>query len=215
MTRLLLPLSLLLVLLAALPVAAHTDIASSTPAADSTVTDPPSELVVEFVGDLEPGSAVVARVVDPSGDDLVAGEGTVAGRTATIPLNQAVAAGVHTVDVAYTAADGDDQVATFTFTFAPAAGVATPTQDLTGPPVEPATEPATDPVSEATGEPATEAAPEAAAAATSDPTPTASEAAEPVSAGGVGALPIVVALLAIVGTVAVLALRRRDPDQHG
>lgn len=226
--RLLRPLLLLVVLVLAMaaPAAAHTEIESTTPADGATVADPPSEVVIEFGGDLQPDSPVDVRVLDPNADDLVAGESVIEGRTVTVPLNPAVTEGVHTVDVAFTAADGDDQVQTVTFTYAPPAGVATPTEDLTGPPVDPApsaTAPTPTPTptaeptaptempSPTTASPTTEPAPTDTA-----PTDTASDgsAADLVSddgGGGIGVGPVVLAVVLAVALAAVLVVKARRP----
>ncbi|CAN5252304.1 hypothetical protein BH23ACT9_BH23ACT9_22470 [soil metagenome] len=201
-------LTVLLVLVIALPAAAHTEIATTSPEMDSTVTDPPVELVIEFAGDLEAGSPVDVRALDPAGDDLVAGEADIDGRVVTVPLNQAVVPGLIEVDVAFTADDGDDQIESFSFTFDPPAGIASPTEDLTGPPVDPAPT--------ATAEAAPVATPTSTPAPSPTPTPTETATEEEdlisVGDGGVGVLPVVlvVAVAAAAAGVLVLMLRRRD-----
>lgn len=196
------------------PASAHTEIVSTTPAADAVVPDPPSELVIEFGGDLAPDGTVEVRVLDPAGDDLVAGDLLVEGRTVTVPLNLAIAEGVHEVDVAFTAVDGDDQVESFAYTFAPPAAIATPTEDLTGPPVDPSPTttptptptptPTTEPEVTAMSEPATEEA-------GSEEAEGSEEALVSADDGGVGIGVVVLALVVAAAIGAVLVLRMRRP----
>ncbi|WP_341251513.1 copper resistance CopC family protein [Euzebya pacifica] len=118
--------AVLLVSAWALPASAHTELDTTVPAADSQVADPPIEVVLDFTAALLPDSQPAVRVIDPNGDDLAAAPPTLDGATVTVPLNLAVTPGPHRVDWAITAADGDDQTGTFTFTFAPPTDVATP-----------------------------------------------------------------------------------------
>ncbi len=204
---------LALLLLLALPASAHTELEATVPEDGADVADPPVEVVLDFTSALLPGSEPAVRVLDPNGDDLVAAPPTLDGATVTVPLNLAVTPGVHTVDWAITAADGDDQTGSFTFTFAPPADVATPpgavvetATPTATPPVTASETPAATPTSEATT-PAT--TPEDGATddegATEDDT-TADDAgdddADPVAG-------ILVGLGAIIAVGAVLAVYRR------
>lgn len=170
--------AVLLVSVWALPASAHTELDTTVPAADSQVTDPPIEVVLDFTAALLPDSQPAVRVIDPNGDDLVAAPPTLDGATVTVPLNLAVTPGPHRVDWAITAADGDDQTGTFTFTFAPPADVATPPGAVapTTPPTPTASDTAVTP----------------APAETATPAATTSEATEPSDAPEATAVPSVV-----------------------
>lgn len=198
--------------LVALPAQAHTQIVASTPEADETVTEPPVEVVIEFGEELDPAGTVDVRVIDPAGDDLVAAPPTVEGAVVTVPLNLAVAEGEHTVDVAFTAADGDDQVESFSFTYAPPAAIATPTATVSDAPVQPAP---------------TTPAPTATPTPTPTPTPTEVLETETVEAtegeealvsaddGGGGVLPVVLVVAGAVAAGAILLVRLRSPGFDG
>jgi|GEM_PF-3988927 len=170
--------AVLLVSVWALPASAHTELDTTVPAADSQVTDPPIEVVLDFTAALLPDSQPAVRVIDPNGDDLAAAPPTLDGATVTVPLNLAVTPGPHRVDWAITAADGDDQTGTFTFTFAPPADVATPPGAVapTTPPTPTASDTAVTP----------------APAETATPAATTSEATEPSDAPEATAVPSVV-----------------------
>lgn len=205
-------------LLAVLPSAAsaHTELASTVPAADATVTDPPVEVVLTFTAALQPGSQPAVRVVDPAGDDLVSAPPTLDGATVTVPLNLAVAPGEHVVDWAITAADGDDQTGSFTFTFAPDAtpAPAAPTAPTT--PTPPSTDPTAEPTESGTAESATTAPPtepETPEPSTSATEPALVQADDSASSTATRALVIVAAFFAVAGVGAVMLTRGRGVDR--
>jgi len=74
----------------ATPASAHDQLISSTPAADERLATPPESITMTFSGELLVLDAsltgAVVLVVDASGEDWVAGEVTVDGRTVTAPL---------------------------------------------------------------------------------------------------------------------------------
>ena len=214
MSRLLRLTVLLLVLVAAmaLPAAAHTELESTVPADGASVTDPPTEVVLDFTAALLPGSQPAVRVIDPAGDDLVAAPPTLEGGTVTVPLNLAVAEGVHTVDWAITAADGDDQTGSFTFTFAPPAAIATPPGAAPSPTMRPTPSVTADPTPAPTPTPTLTASP--AEADVEGSTPEDEEAATDFVAGGLAA---VGALVTLVAVFAVWSRRRSllEDDDEG
>lgn len=74
----------------ATPASAHDQLISSTPAADERLATPPESITMTFSGELLVLDAsltgAVVLVVDASGEDWVAGDVTVDGRTVTAPL---------------------------------------------------------------------------------------------------------------------------------
>lgn len=74
----------------AAPASAHDQLISSSPAADERLATPPESITMTFSGELLVLDAsltgAVVLVVDASGEDWVAGDVTVDGRTVTAPL---------------------------------------------------------------------------------------------------------------------------------
>jgi len=74
----------------AAPASAHDQLISSSPAADERLATPPESITMTFSGELLVLDAsltgAVVLVVDASGEDWVAGDVTVDGRTVTVPL---------------------------------------------------------------------------------------------------------------------------------
>lgn len=210
-------------LMTAGPAWAHTELSESVPAADSTVADPPSEVILTFTSALEPTAPAEVRVMDPNGDDLVAAPATIDGLEVTVPLNLAVTPGAHQVDYIVTAIDGDDISGDLMFFFEPPAEVQNPPTPAAAPSNATSTPPPTiqpEPsISETPTSPETVAATSATSTSdTSDPAtpgPTGSELLR--SDGGLvpTGVGVVVGILATVAVGAVLLLRFRDTNQDG
>lgn len=102
-------------LLAAPPASAHNALVSSEPAAKSTVTALPSEVVLHFEeAPLAGGSAIVVR--GPSGSSVTAGKAVISGSDVTVELETLTEAGTYTVAWRSVADDGHPGTGTFTFT---------------------------------------------------------------------------------------------------
>jgi copper resistance protein C len=188
-------------LLGAAPAAAHNTLAGSTPADDSMVTDPVTEVVLEFDQAVQTEFAQVA-VLGADQTPYGSGEPVVVGRTVTQAV-ESLADGRYDVSYRVISADGHPVSGTISFT---ATGQAAPA------PVEtPSAEPTTPAVAEPT--PATEDT--APATAEADPTGTAVAVSEttglPTAALVGGAL----AAAAGVAAVAFLVVRRRPDGDVG
>jgi methionine-rich copper-binding protein CopC len=176
-------------LLAAPPASAHNSLVSSEPAASSTVTALPTEVVLHFEeAPLAGGSAIVVR--GPSGTSVTAGKAVISGSDVTVELETLTETGTYTVAWRSVADDGHPGTGTFTFTVPESLlPNATPIDTATATP------------SPSTSVPATSAASASSVAAGSDGS----------SSSGGGALPWVlggVAVLVVVGSVVALVRRR-------
>ncbi|MBK3570955.1 copper resistance protein CopC/CopD [Streptomyces sp. MBT62] len=102
----------------AAPASAHATLLFTSPAADATVADSPTSLVLVFDQPVSAGQDVVR--LSPA-----AGLGTPAlsqgGRTVTLPLRDKLAEGVHTVEWQATARDGDIMTGSYRFAVGPRA----------------------------------------------------------------------------------------------
>ncbi|KZX21001.1 copper resistance protein CopC [Rathayibacter tanaceti] len=111
---------------AAGPASAHNYLVSTTPAADSTVTEQPGSLVLTTNDDLlvlgNDGAAAALRVVGPDG--LYYGDGcvSVVGPEATMPLELGPA-GAYEVTWQVVSTDGHPVSGQYAFDWAPAEGV--------------------------------------------------------------------------------------------
>ncbi len=200
------------VLLAAAPALAHTELVGSSPAGGSSVVDPPTEVVLTFSQAPSADVPVEVEVIDPNGDDLVSAPPTVDGAVVTVPLNLAVTPGVHTVRYALVAQDGDRQVEELSFTFDPPASVATPTETFT----PPGTDASSSPPPPTVDPTAPTDPPVATPSPTPTPTTTATEADLLLGDGGSSPLlGVVVGALAVAAVGAVVLRRVRDADQDG
>lgn len=103
----------------AAPAFAHADLLDSSPAADSTVSALPDEIVLTFSADLiaAPGATEVV-VVDESGASVADGEPTVVGPTMTQRLSPSASDGVYTVTWKVVYADGHPGSSSYSFTVA-------------------------------------------------------------------------------------------------
>jgi copper resistance protein C len=188
-------------LLGAAPAAAHNTLTGSTPADDSTVADPVTEVVLEFDQAVQTEFAQVA-VLGADQTPYGSGEPVVVGRTVTQAV-ESLPDGRYDVSYRVISADGHPVSGTISFT---ATGQGAPA------PVEtPTAEPTTPAVAEPT--PATEDT--APATAEADPTGTAVAGSEttglPTAALVGGAL----AAAAGVAAVAFLVVRRRPDGDVG
>lgn len=104
---------------AAAPAFAHADLLDSSPAADSTVSALPDEIVLTFSADLiaAPGATEVV-VVDGSGTSVVDGKPAVAGPIMTQKLSPSTSDGVYTVTWKVVYADGHPGSSSYSFTVA-------------------------------------------------------------------------------------------------
>lgn len=138
-------------LLGTSPAAAHSELESTTPAADSSVTDPVTSVSLTFDDGVQPGFAQIA-VLDPAGTDIVDGDPTIDGNTVVQPVTEATA-GDHSVSYRIVSADGHTVQGTYSFTVVagdpqPAAPTSsatastTPTTPTAGSPSQAATSPA-------------------------------------------------------------------------
>jgi len=189
-------------LLGAAPAAAHNTLTGSTPADDSTVTDPVTEVVLEFDQAVQTEFAQVA-VLGADQTPYRSGEPAVVGRTVTQAVKP-LPEGRYDVSYRVISADGHPVSGTISFT---ATGQAAP------PPVEtPTAEPTTTP---AVAEPTPADADTAPATAEADPTGEAVAVGEntglPTAALVGGAL----AAAAGVAAVAFLVVRRRPGGDVG
>lgn len=111
----------------AAPASAHNYLVSTTPAADSTITEQPGSLVLTTNDDLlvlgNDGAAAALRVVGPDG--LYYGDGcvSVVGPEASMPLELG-AAGAYEVTWQVVSTDGHPVSGQYGFDWQPAAGVA-------------------------------------------------------------------------------------------
>jgi hypothetical protein len=124
-----------LLLVTALPAAAHNELKSSNPAAGATVDTPPDKIVLTFAEDLIPGKTTIT-VTGPDGANVAAAEAALSGPTATIPIT-AAHAGAYTVAYKVTADDGDVTNSKLTFTLALTAATTTTTTTTSAPTTAP------------------------------------------------------------------------------
>lgn len=110
---------------AAAPASAHNVVVGTSPAAGSTVTEPPDSVDVTFddvVLDLSAeGSSTVITVTDADGTDYATGCPTMQDRTVSVPVALGEG-GEYTVDWRIVSADGHPTSGEFSFTYEPPAG---------------------------------------------------------------------------------------------
>lgn len=110
---------------AAAPASAHNVVVGTSPAAGSTVTEPPGSVDVTFddvVLDLSAeGSSTVITVTDADGTDYATGCPTMQDRTVSVPVALGEG-GEYTVDWRIVSADGHPTSGEFSFTYEPPAG---------------------------------------------------------------------------------------------
>ncbi|WP_163550612.1 copper resistance CopC family protein [Candidatus Frankia nodulisporulans] len=190
----------------AAPASAHSRLVSTSPAADATVADPPTEVTLTFSESISSRYTRVA-VTGPDGAPHTDGALRVQGGTVHQPLT-ATSNGVYTVSYQAVSADGHPIGGTFTFTVTQAA---TPT---------PTTPPdATPPTTTSPGASTVTVSPTATAtdaSASAVPTP-ATTADDPDDGGGIGGWGIAglgVLAVAVVGGALYFVRRRRRPGEH-
>ena len=116
-------LGLILVLVDAIPVAAHAELVSSTPADGTTVTGSPDEIVVVFDEPLEPNSSM--ELIGPAGGRVATTGVDAADRTRMVIEPSSLPPGEY--EVRWTAASADGHVERGTFTFTVLGPTALPT----------------------------------------------------------------------------------------
>lgn len=177
-------------LLAAPPASAHNVVVSTVPAAGATVTELPTEVVLNFEeAPLPGGTAIIVR--DPAGNLVTASKAVIDGAMASVQLETLTVAGKY--GVSYRSASDDGHTITGSFAFTVPESLipnATPIETPTPTPTESAS---------------------ASGAASGSPSATASPAPEASGSGG-GALPWLLGGLAVlvVAGVAVVLVRRRS-----
>lgn len=105
---------LILLLVDAIPVAAHAELVSSSPEAGSTVTGSPTEIVVVFDEAIEANSSI--ELLGPSGALVATGDVDPADQTRMVIEPGTLAAGAYEVRWAAASADGHIERGTFAFT---------------------------------------------------------------------------------------------------
>lgn len=174
-----LPAVLLALVAGAAPAWAHTELESSSPAANSRIAAAPASVTLTFSEDIADADATVS-VTGPGGTDYAAGPATGDGDTFTVPLRPLGAPGAYTVTYRVVSDDGHPISGTVPFTLTspgPGAAAATPA-----------------PASGAPAAAATETAPQTVPTAADD--------------GGAPVWPWVVLAVVVIGGGAVFALRR-------
>lgn len=174
------------------PASAHNEVASTTPAANSTVTTAPTEVVLHFEeAPLPGGTAIVVR--DPKGTPVTSGKTVMTGADATIALAPLTLAGKYAVT--YRSASDDGHTVTGAFTFTVPASAITPSETPTPTPT-----PTETPAPTSSETPSSSAS----SSASVDPAPA--------SSSGGSAVPWLIAGLAVVAVVGVVValLRRRS-----
>ncbi|OLT52621.1 copper resistance CopC family protein [Cellulosimicrobium sp. CUA-896] len=204
-------LTAVLAVVAATPAHAHDRLTGSEPADGAQLDAPPGAITLTFNTEpLEVEPQVV--VTDSAGTVVAEGAPTIAGPTATLPLDTATLGGdSYTVAWRVVSSDGHPIEGTFGFAVAEPAQAAPPAAEDTG---DDATDDAT-----ASAGPSADASSSAADATTPADDLTADGAAAGEAEEGGSALPlvlgIVVALVVVAGVVTVLVLRRRGDGPTG
>ncbi|WP_226355133.1 copper resistance CopC family protein [Pseudonocardia sp. ICBG601] len=140
-----LPAVLLALVAGAAPAWAHTELESSSPAANSQVGTAPTSVSLTFSEDIAAADATVS-VTGPGGTDYAAGPATGDGDTLTVPLRPLGAAGAYTVTYRVVSDDGHPVSGTVPFTLAsPGPGAAAATSAAAAPSAAPTTAPQTTP----------------------------------------------------------------------
>lgn len=150
----------------AAPAFAHADLLDSSPAAGSTVSTLPDEIVLTFSADLiaESGATEVV-VVDGSGASVTDGEPTVVGPIMTQRVSPSASDGVYTVTWKVVYADGHPGSSSFSFTVA----AGSEEEQATPSPAPPSAPPTAQP--DASASPRPTAAPSTAGTAGMSPAP--------------------------------------------
>lgn len=174
-----LPAVLLALVVGAAPAWAHTELESSSPAANAQVGTAPTSVSLTFSEKIAAADATVS-VTGPGGTDYAAGPATGDGATLTVPLRPLGAAGGYTITYRVVSDDGHPVSGTVPFT-------------LTSP---------------GPGAAATTAAPTAGAPTAPAPGTTPQNAPTAADDGGAPVWPWVVLAVVVVGGGAVFALRR-------
>ncbi|MEU9820286.1 copper resistance CopC family protein [Pseudonocardia alni] len=143
-----LPAVLLALVAGAAPAWAHTELESSSPAANAQVGTAPTSASLTFSEDIAASDATVS-VAGPGGTDYAAGPATGDGDTLTVPLRPLGAAGAYTITYRVVSDDGHPVSGTVPFTLttagpgaAAATSAAAPEPATAAPTTAPQTTPA-------------------------------------------------------------------------
>lgn len=117
----------------AVPVAAHTTLTATEPAADSTVATGPARVTATFNEELQP-TFVAMTVVGPDGNLWSQGDASVSGTTASVGLRPLGPPGRYTANYRVTSTDGHVVSGAWSFT------VTTASTGTPGPAVQPPTQ---------------------------------------------------------------------------
>ncbi|WFE55661.1 copper resistance CopC family protein [Micromonospora sp. WMMD712] len=124
----------------AAPAAAHNSLAAATPAADTRLAEPPSEITVRFLQKLDPGLTTVV-LSDATRRVVPTDAPVVAGTRATVAVAETLPDGTYTVAYRVVSTDGHPVQGSYRFTVArPAATAPAPASaPHTAPPTAPPT----------------------------------------------------------------------------
>ncbi|MER7272698.1 copper resistance CopC family protein [Micromonospora carbonacea] len=103
----------------AAPAAAHNSLAAATPAADTRLAEPPSEITVRFLQKLDPGLTTVV-LSDATRRVVPTGAPVVAGTRATVAVAGTLPDGTYTVAYRVVSTDGHPVQGSYRFTVATA-----------------------------------------------------------------------------------------------
>ncbi|MEU3458066.1 copper resistance CopC family protein [Micromonospora sp. NPDC006766] len=124
-------LAALAVLLApASPAAAHNALRAATPAQDSRLTAPPTQITLEFLQNLSPSFTTIV-LTDAGQRKIPTGEPVVAGATGTVTISQPLANGTYTVAYRVVSADGHPVQGSYSFTVADPTASSAPDETAT------------------------------------------------------------------------------------
>ncbi|WP_431907902.1 copper resistance CopC family protein [Micromonospora carbonacea] len=107
----------------AAPAAAHNSLAAATPAADTRLAEPPSEITVRFLQKLDPGLTTVV-LSDATRRVVPTGAPVVAGTRATVAVAETLPDGTYTVAYRVVSTDGHPVQGSYRFTVAGPAATA-------------------------------------------------------------------------------------------
>jgi copper resistance protein C len=202
-----------LLVLLAVPAAAHARLVASTPADGATLDAAPTEVVLEFNEPVEAEFGQL-QVFDPEGARVDAAAPVSDGAIVRSPLLDATTAGTYTVAYRVISADGHPVEGSFTYDVTPEAVAALePAPELTPEEVDPPGADDTTASGDAASAPETDEAPE-----TTDATDTTADETAPdttaTAADGAGLpwLPIVLLVVVVLGVAAAVLSRRTDEE---
>ncbi|MEW2383852.1 copper resistance CopC family protein [Micromonospora sp. NPDC047707] len=133
-----------LLLVPAAPAAAHNTLKAATPAKDARLTEPPTQITLEFMQKLNPSFTTIT-LSDAAQQKVPTSEPAVTGTKGAITIDQALTNGAYTVAYRVVSADGHPVQGSYRFTVAdPTAGPAAtaPPTPATSAPAAPSASPA-------------------------------------------------------------------------